>query len=99
MTDGPSKFTHIGIEKSTKRKITILAQVHGIDIYKLTEILADAAWETAREAGLVTDAALENTDKAHVVGHEGIVEFDVNDGRKLIKAIQVKTKSKKAVKA
>src|ERR1041385_4020624 len=99
------KFAHIGVEKKTHKKIAMLAQVHGVDIYELAEILANAAWETAKQAGLVTDAALEGIDKAHIVGHDDIVEFDIQDGRKLLKAIQPKTKvrksskSKKAVKA
>lgn len=95
--DEPNNFTHIGVNPVTRRKIAILAQVHGVKIFKLAEILADAAWEAAREAGLVTDAALETREQLVRVGE---VELDIRDGKKLLAAIKLpKTKktSKKAV--
>jgi hypothetical protein len=53
-----SRFTHIGVEKTTQRKITLLAKVRGRNIYEMVGEWADEAWEIARATGLVTDAIL-----------------------------------------
>jgi len=90
MADEPTnKFTHIGVEKSTQRKVSLLAKVHGCDMYDLVAIWADASWNQAKVAGLVTDAMLE-PQKAHVVGKDKIVEFDAEDGKKLLQVVRVK---------
>jgi len=95
MTDEPNKFTHVGVKQKTQKQIAILARVFGFDIYDLVGTWTNSAWETALKAGLVTDAMLESPTKAHVIGKENIVEFDVQDGKKLLQKIKVK----KAVKA
>jgi hypothetical protein len=70
MTDEPIKFTHIGVKKSTHRKVAILAKVlDDTDIYSLVEFWADTEWKNALKAGLVTDAMLtQKTRSAHVIG-------------------------------
>ncbi len=62
-------FTHIGLKKSTKKKIQILSAVMGPNIYELVAIWANDAWEQAKKAGMVTDAMLEETP-AHWVGED-----------------------------
>ena len=58
MADEPNKFTHIGIEKQTQRKISILAKALETNIYSMVGFWADHEWNTALKAGLVTDAML-----------------------------------------
>jgi hypothetical protein len=95
MADEPNnKFTHVGVEVTTQKRIAILAKVHGCNIYDLVAIWSEASWNQAKVAGLVTDAMLE-PQRAHIVGKEQIVEFDEQDGKKLLRKIGVK----KAVKS
>jgi len=54
-----SKFTHIGLSKTSKRKIALLAQAQNVYIYELAEYLIDQDWERAVKAGMVTEAVLE----------------------------------------
>lgn len=89
MVDEPNKFTHIGIEKPTQKQIAILARVRGVTIYELVAGWANEAWGHAEQDGLVTDAMLIPM-KAHVVGKESIVEYDSQDGKKLLKAVKVR---------
>lgn len=59
MIEEPTKFTHIGVKKSTQRKVAILAKVlDDTDMYSLVEFWANTEWENALKAGLVTDAML-----------------------------------------
>lgn len=70
MDNEETKFTHIGVTKTTHRKAAILAKVlDNTNIYSLVEFWANSAWDSAIEAGLVTNAML-NQDKqtAHVIG-------------------------------
>ena len=94
--------THIGVKRETQRKVAILAKVLGPNthMYDLVELWANREWEIARQGGLVTDAMLKPF-QAHVVGKENVVEFDINDGKKLLKAIKLQPvkKNKQAVKA
>ena len=53
-----TKYTHIGVEKATQRKIAILAPVSGKKIYELVASWVDAAWEAEKTAGKVSDAML-----------------------------------------
>jgi hypothetical protein len=81
-----SKYTHVGVLKSTHKKIAILKTVanggQGVDMYQMIDAWANQAWEEAREAGLVTDAMLPADVKAHWVG------MDVASGKdKTVKAI------------
>lgn len=100
MADEPNEFTHVGVLIETQKKIAILARVLGPNIYGLVGSWTDASWEIAKDAGLVTDAMLKPF-QAHVVGKEKIVEFDVNDGKKLSKAVKLRPvkKNKQAVKS
>lgn len=101
MADEPNKFTHVGVLTETQKKISILAKVQGsVHMYDLVELWANREWEIARKGGLVTDAMLKPF-QAHVVGKEQIVEFDVNDGKKLLKAVKLRPvkKNKQAVQA
>jgi hypothetical protein len=102
MADEDKKFTHVGITTKTQRQIAILAKVHGANthIYDLVGSWTDAAWEIAKDAGLVTDAMLE-PQKAHVVGQANVVTLDKQDGKKLLKALKFQPvkKTKRAVKA
>lgn len=70
MTEETPKFTHIGVKKSTHRKVSILAKVlDDTDIYSLVEFWANTEWENALKAGLVTEAMLtQKTQTAHVIG-------------------------------
>ena len=62
-------FTHIGVKKTTHRKVSVLAKVlDDTDIYSLVEYWADQEWAHARAAGLVTDAMLSRSNTAHVIG-------------------------------
>lgn len=67
MDDEPTKFTHIGIEKQTHKKIALLAKVRGSNIYEMVGEWADLYWQQAKEAELVTDAMLPEK-AAHVIG-------------------------------
>lgn len=87
MTDEP-KFTHIAVEKPAQKQIAILARVRGVTIYELVAGWANEAWGQAEQEGLVTDAMLTPM-KAHVLGKEHIVEFDAQDGKKLLKAVKM----------
>jgi hypothetical protein len=99
MTEETNEFTHVGVLIETQKKIAILAKVLGPNIYGLVGSWTDASWQIAKDAGLVTDAMLKPF-QAHVVGKEKIVEFDVNDGKKLLNAVKLRpSKSKRAVKA
>jgi len=57
-----SEYTHVGVLKTTKKKIAILKSVanngQGMEINQLLETWAQNAWEEAKKAGLVTDAML-----------------------------------------
>lgn len=53
-----TEYTHVGIKKRAQRQIAILAQVKGIRIYAFVDLLAEAAWQDALQAGLVTDAMI-----------------------------------------
>ena len=69
MTDEPNKFTHIGVKKTTQRKVSILAKVlDNTEIYSLVEFWANQEWENARAGGLVTDAMVTHAKTAHVIG-------------------------------
>jgi hypothetical protein len=83
------KFTHVGVEVQTQKKISILAKVEGENIYDLVALWAEEAWEKARKAGRVTDAMLHPTRrKVHFLGKENIVEIDDEEhGEKLLKAV------------
>lgn len=61
MADEENKFTHVAVEKSTQRKVALLAQVMDVSIYSLVEYWAEREWETALKAGLVTEAMLAST--------------------------------------
>lgn len=64
-----TKFTHIGVTKKTHRKAAILAKVlDNTNIYSLVEFWADSAWQSAIDAGLVTNAMLNQDKSAHVIG-------------------------------
>lgn len=64
-----NKFTHIGVKKLTQRKVSILAKVlDDTEMYSLVEFWADSAWQSAIEAGLVTNAMLKQDKTAHVIG-------------------------------
>ncbi len=72
MTDKTTKYTHVGILKRTQKQIALLAKVanggQGVDIYKLVESWAEAAWAEAKEAGLVTDEMIPAGLQAHWIG-------------------------------
>lgn len=53
-----TKYTHIGVEKPTRKIIALLATVRGSKIKSLVGEWADEAWAEARKEGLVTDAML-----------------------------------------
>jgi len=65
-----SKFTHVGIEKPTQKRIALLARVRGKAIYMMVADWAMEDWKKAKAEGLVTDTML-----AHVVGKDEIVEL------------------------
>lgn len=90
MAETETQFTHIGVTRSTQKQIAILAKVHGEDMYKLTGAWAEAAWQIAKDAGLVTDAMLE-PQKAHVIGRGAPVALDAADKKKLLTRVQLKT--------
>lgn len=52
------KFTHVGVEKVTQRKLSILAPVLGKRVYVLVAELVQAAWNDAQIAGKVNDSML-----------------------------------------
>lgn len=60
-----NEFTHVGIRKRTQKQISILARVFSnnekVKIYDLVGRWADAEWDEAKRAGLVTNAMLEHT--------------------------------------
>ena len=97
----PKKFTHVGVEIKTQKQIAILASVIGPNIYGLVGAWADAAWQIAKDAGLVTDAMLEHqTQLAHVVGQRTVVVLDDVDQKKILKTLKLRpVKKSKAVKA
>jgi len=69
MDNEETKFTHIGVTKTTHRKAAILAKVlENTNIYDLVGFWADTAWDSAIEAGLVTNAMLNQGKSAHVIG-------------------------------
>jgi hypothetical protein len=70
MDNEDTKFTHIGVTKTTHRKAAILAKVlDNTNIYSLVEFWANSAWDSAIEAGLVTNAMLnQGKQSAHVIG-------------------------------
>jgi hypothetical protein len=49
-------WTHIGIQKSVKRKIALLAKVRDGKIHRIVQEWTEKAWEEAKVEGLVTDA-------------------------------------------
>jgi hypothetical protein len=51
-----TNWTHIGIQKSIKRKIALLAKVRDGKIHRLVQEWTEKAWEEAKVEGLVTDA-------------------------------------------
>lgn len=53
-----TKYTHIGVQKPTQKKIALLAIIRGGTIYSLVGEMVDKHWQEAKEAGLVTDAML-----------------------------------------
>lgn len=58
-----TKYTHIGVEKVTQRKIAILALAlttadKKIKMYELVADWADSAWQAAKATGKVTDEML-----------------------------------------
>ncbi len=53
-----TKYTHIGVEKPTRKIIALLATVRGSKIKSLVGEWADEAWAEAQKEGLVTDAML-----------------------------------------
>lgn len=87
MDNKQTDFTHVGVKKVTQKKTAVLAKVMDVDMYSLVEVWADTEWESAKKAGLVTDAMLE-PKKAHVMGR-GVEEYSVEDGKKLLKAVKV----------
>lgn len=69
MSNEETKFTHIGVTKTTHRKAAILAKVlENTNIYDLVGLWADSAWDSAIAAGLVTNAMLNQDKSAHVIG-------------------------------
>ena len=52
-------FTHIGVKKTDRRKIAILAKVQGGNIYEMVGAWADDAWNKAKKKGLVSDAMVQ----------------------------------------
>ena len=70
MSTQEDKFTHIGVKKTTQRKVAILSKVlDNTDMYSLVEFWANTEWENALKAGLVTEAMLtQKTQSAHVIG-------------------------------
>ncbi len=62
MSEEP-KFTHVAIERPTRRKITLLAKIFGVSIYELVGTWAEKDWKEALEAGLVTEAMLESVER------------------------------------
>lgn len=77
-----NKFTHVGVEKPTQKRIALLARVRGKAIYVLLAEWAKEDWDKAKQAGLVTDAML-----AHVVGKDEIVEFTPADREKALETV------------
>ena len=57
------KFTHLAVEKPTQRKVALLAKAMDVSIYSLVQYWADAEWQDAKKAGLVTDAMLKTSDQ------------------------------------
>lgn len=53
-----TKYTHIGVQKPTQKKIALLAIIRGGTIYSLVGEMVDKHWQEAKDAGLVTDAML-----------------------------------------
>lgn len=80
-------FTHIGIKKTDKRKIAILAKVRGGNIYEMVGAWADEAWNKAKAEGKVTDAMIPVGERAHWVGESGLVmPVKVASKSRLVKA-------------
>ena len=98
MADKQNDFTHVGVTTETQRKTAMLAKVLDVNIYSLVEVWANSEWESAKKAGLVTDAML-GTKKAHFAG-SGIHEYTLpQDGKQLLKAVKVGQKDKGAKSA
>ena len=62
-TTQESKFTHVGIEKATQRKIALLVAVRGGNIYKMVGDWADKALLQAEKDGLVTKKMIQEITK------------------------------------
>jgi hypothetical protein len=73
MAGETSTFTHIGVKKTDQRKIAILAKVQGGNIYEMVGAWADVAWDKAKAEGMVSDAMIQLTERAHWVGQSGMV--------------------------
>jgi hypothetical protein len=54
------KFLKVAVKSVVKTQVDILAAAKGAKKYDLVGDLVDAAWQTAKDAGLVTDVMLEN---------------------------------------
>ncbi len=54
------KFLKVAVRPVVKTQVDILAAVRGADKYALVGELVSAAWQEAKEAGLVTDAMLQS---------------------------------------
>jgi hypothetical protein len=54
------KFLKVAVKSVVKTQVDILAAAKGAKKYDLVGDLVEAAWQTAKEAGLVTDVMLEN---------------------------------------
>jgi hypothetical protein len=55
------KFLKLAVKPKVKTQVDILAATKGAKKYDLVGDLVNAAWQTAKDAGLVTDAMLDNT--------------------------------------
>ena len=60
--------THVGINKETQRKISIMATVLNIRMYDLVREWADDAWEDLKLAGKVNDGMLEPIEREVING-------------------------------
>jgi len=64
MPNKPSTFTHVGVKATTQRKIALLAKAQDTSIYDLVDIWAQADWQIALKAGIVTEAMLSGVKNA-----------------------------------
>lgn len=55
-----NQFVKVAVKPVAKNQIDILAAVKGADKYAFVGELVNAAWQAAKDAGLVTDAMLTN---------------------------------------